>query len=66
VADRIADAGFFVAFPDVFRGAAWPLSKFPPPNRQELMDWIGWYDFEGKVRLGLCVCVYVKELGRRR
>lgn len=57
--DRLADAGFVVAFPDVFRGAPWPLSKFPPPDRQELLDWIGGYDFESKVR---CVFVMWKML----
>lgn len=54
--DRLADAGFAVAFPDVFRGAPWPLSKFPPPDRQELLDWIGGYDFETKVRVFVWFC----------
>ena len=59
--DRLAAAGFVVAFPDVFRGAPWPLSKFPPPDRQELLDWIGGYDFESKVsRFCVCECMLLR------
>ena len=50
VCDKLAAAGFWVAFPDVFRGAPWPMEKFPPPDRDELMNWIGGYGFEEKVK----------------
>lgn len=40
-ADRLAAAsGFSVAIPDVFRGKAWPMSKFPPKPEDNLMGWI--------------------------
>lgn len=50
VVDLLADAGFAVAFPDVFRGEPWPMAKFPPPDRKELVDWA--MDRGGKVRCG--------------
>jgi hypothetical protein len=27
--------------PDIFRGKPWELSKFPPPDKDEFMAWIG-------------------------
>jgi len=50
VCDKLAAAGFWVAFPDVFRGKPWPMEKFPPSDREELMGWIGGYTYEDKVK----------------
>ena len=59
VCDKLAAAGFWVAFPDVFRGEPWPMEKFPPPDREELMGWIGGYSFEGKVKPDVAEAVKV-------
>ncbi len=48
-----------MAFPDVFRGKPWPMEKFPPPDRQELMDWIGGYTFDDKVKPDLAAALEV-------
>jgi hypothetical protein len=41
-ADILAtELGARVAMPDVFKGKPWELSKFPPPDRQEFLTWIG-------------------------
>lgn len=50
VADKLAGAGFLVGFPDPFRGKPWPMDKFPPPNRDELMDWIHGFSYDGHVK----------------
>ena len=59
ICDKVAAAGFWVAFPDVFRGKPWPMEKFPPPDRQELMDWIGGYTFDDKVKPDLAAALEV-------
>ena len=46
VCDRLADAGMLVAMPDYFRGKPWPADKFPPPDRDEFMAWIGTFPWE--------------------
>jgi hypothetical protein len=33
--------GARVAMPDFFKGKPWELSKFPPPDRDEFLSWIG-------------------------
>ena len=33
--------GCRVAMPDFFKGKPWELSKFPPPDRDEFLAWIG-------------------------
>jgi hypothetical protein len=30
-----------LVMPDFFKGKAWPLERYPPPDRQEFMAWIG-------------------------
>lgn len=40
VCDRLADAGFLVAAPDVFQGKPWPMSKMPPKPEDNLHGWI--------------------------
>lgn len=30
-----------IAMPDIFRGKPWELSRFPPPDRDEFLAWIG-------------------------
>jgi dienelactone hydrolase len=40
VCDQIADTGFLVVLPDFFRGPGWDPANFPPPDFQELMQWI--------------------------
>mmetsp|Transcript_12309 Transcript_12309/g.29237 ORF Transcript_12309/g.29237 Transcript_12309/m.29237 type:complete len:249 (+) Transcript_12309:95-841(+) len=40
VADRIADSGFAVGVPDIFRGSPWPMDKFPPKPEDNFMEWI--------------------------
>jgi len=35
--------------PDFFKGKPWELSKFPPPDKDEFMSWLGsttWKDVE--------------------
>jgi len=67
VCDKLAAAGFWVAFPDAFRGKAWSLEKFPPPDRQELMEWIGGYPFEGRVKPDIaCALALLRENGVER
>lgn len=36
-----AQLGCRVAMPDFFNGKPWELSKFPPPDRDEFLAWIG-------------------------
>ena len=36
-----AQLGARVAMPDFFKGKPWETSKFPPPNRDEFLAWIG-------------------------
>jgi protein XRP2 len=40
VADRLADAGYVVAGPDVFRGKPWSMQKFPPKPGDNFMEWL--------------------------
>jgi hypothetical protein len=41
-ADILASTlGARVAMPDCFKGKPWELSKFPPPDRDEFLAWIG-------------------------
>uniref|UniRef100_A0A7S3QXW6 Dienelactone hydrolase domain-containing protein n=1 Tax=Dunaliella tertiolecta TaxID=3047 RepID=A0A7S3QXW6_DUNTE len=40
VADRLADAGFLVTVPDMWRGKPWPMSKFPPKPEDNFMGWV--------------------------
>jgi hypothetical protein len=37
--------GARIATPDLFRGKPWELSKFPPPDRDEFLGWIGKYQW---------------------
>jgi dienelactone hydrolase len=40
VADRLSQAGFMVAVPDVFHGKPWPMSRFPPKPADNLRGWM--------------------------
>ncbi|KAF5832399.1 hypothetical protein DUNSADRAFT_11731 [Dunaliella salina] len=40
VADRLADAGFLVTVPDMWRGKPWPMDKFPPKPEDNFMGWV--------------------------
>jgi hypothetical protein len=31
--------------PDLFKGKPWELNKFPPPDRDEFLGWIGKYQW---------------------
>jgi hypothetical protein len=37
--------GARLAIPDLFKGKPWELSKFPPPDRDEFLAWIGKYQW---------------------
>jgi dienelactone hydrolase len=56
MADRLSQAGYIVAVPDVFRGKPWPMSRFPPKPEDNLRGWMQEAgDFE-KVRQPLLTC----------
>ncbi|KAK3249694.1 hypothetical protein CYMTET_40886 [Cymbomonas tetramitiformis] len=54
VCDRLAAAGFTVCCPDFFRGAPWPMEKFPPGPEDNLMEWIMSAGSFDKVNADIC------------
>ena len=66
-ADNLAvELGAQLAMPDFFRGKPWELSKFPPPNRDEFLAWIGshqWRQIEPDV---IKTIGYLRELGAKK
>ena len=58
--------GARVAMPDIFKGKPWELSRFPPPNRQEFLTWIGKFQWPQVEPILLKTIGFLKEEGAKK
>jgi hypothetical protein len=58
--------GARVTMPDIFKGKPWELSRFPPPNRQEFLTWIGKFQWPQVEPILLKTIDFLKEEGAKK
>lgn len=58
--------GARVAMPDFFKGKPWELSKFPPPDREEFLAWLGKTQWPQVEPVILKTIGYLREDGAKK
>jgi len=52
--------------PDIFKGKPWELSKFPPPDKDEFMSWLGKTKWEDVEDVLIKTIGYLREDGAKK
>jgi dienelactone hydrolase len=66
-ADILASTlGARVAMPDIFKGAPWDLSNFPPPDKDAFLAWIGTNNWAKVEAILIKTIAFLKQDGAKK